>query len=118
MASVRVGTQTPAISAIHFFWIRTSVSKEQSKDVPLFKYKRNHFATLLHEASIKSIGRHINIHLLRHSGATWLKQNGFDLVDIATLLGHSSISTTQIYAHISNEQLGEKYQKLFKGDKK
>jgi site-specific recombinase XerD len=95
-------------------WIRNFVAKTQSRDAPLFHTGVRNFEDLLHDSSIKAIGRHVNPHLLRHSCGTWLKQKGFDLKDIASLLGHESINTTQIYTHISNEQLSEKYAKLFK----
>ena len=49
------------------------------------------------------IDEHITPHMFRHSVATYLLKNGVDICYIQYLLGHSSIATTQIYAHIDQE---------------
>lgn len=74
------------------------------------KLSRQRIWQMVRAASASS-GRHASPHMLRHSCATHMVENGADLRTVQTILGHADISTTQVYTHLALDRLRTVYQK-------
>ncbi|MGC1373594.1 MAG: tyrosine recombinase [Candidatus Sulfotelmatobacter sp.] len=92
-------------------------SKMAARDQPLLfitrggrKLTRQRVWQMVRAASAAS-GRKASPHMLRHSCATHMVENGADLRTVQTILGHADISTTQVYTHLALDRLRIVYQK-------
>ena len=74
------------------------------------KITRQRVWQMVDRASVGT-GRHASPHMLRHSCATHMVENGADLRTVQTILGHSDISTTQVYTHVALDRLKSVYAK-------
>lgn len=84
-----------------------SASQKASKPAGLTPRSIQRIVTYYAKAA--GITKRVTPHALRHSFATDLLMNGADIRSVQSLLGHASITTTQIYTHITNQQLRDVY---------
>ncbi len=94
-------------------FIRIPVGKQKkTKDSDLRLTPRS-VERLVKQYAVKAgITRKVTPHVIRHSFATDLLQNGADLRSVQALLGHANIATTQVYTHVTDKHLQEVHKKF------
>lgn len=95
----------------------TRDTKSPNKEEKLRLTPRSMQRIIKKYAAKAGISQRITPHGLRHMFATDLLKNGADLRSVQMLLGHANISTTQIYTHFTDKQLGDIHKKFHSGNK-
>lgn len=103
-----------AVAALNrYLQVRTELVKPRSPGTVFLTQRGTAFAGVTLWLRIKKrvasrgIKKNVTPHMLRHSFATHLLENGADLRVIQEMLGHASISTTEVYTHVTNQRLQE-----------
>ncbi len=92
-----------------WFWVFPSKSLSVDPRIPIVRRHHVHPASLQKAFKLASgkpgISKQASVHTLRHSFATHLLENGYDIRTIQQLLGHESLQTTMVYTHVASKNI-------------
>ena len=97
--------------------VRASLAKTKEQNALFLNHRgtrltsRSVHRLLRHQARLSGLKEDVSPHALRHTFATHLLDAGADIRSVQELLGHQSLSTTQIYTHVTTQKLQENYRK-------
>ena len=112
---VPLGEEAIAASTGYLTGGRPQLDKKRRNELFLNRFggpltRQGFWKMMKRRAREVGIFKEISPHMLRHSFATHLLENGADLRIVQTLLGHADITTTQIYTHVTRERLRQIHQ--------
>ncbi len=94
----------------HHLFVRHDKAKAGSEPLPISS--RSVQRIIEKNALIAGINKRVTPHVLRHTFATDLLHNGADIRSVQSMLGHESITTTQVYTHVTDKQLRDIHKKF------